>query len=583
MKQLLTLLFITITINQFTFSQSTYSEVLSILRTNCSGNSGCHGTQGGASSVISPNFFLSDNDVYNNIIGVAPNNPAAAAKGDKLIDPGYPSRSFLLRKIAHCISGDLALSKPQEGADMPVGRPKLDDVDIEFIRQWILFGADLNKNYANPGNGYSGISRSSIEDYYSGKGIQRMAQPSAPDSCSGIQIHMGPIFFQPREEAEYFYKFDLNLPDTIEINRMELFMTGASHHMILRKFKPGTKQSHANGLIPLGIDAFSANKDYIMAWQGNLDIQLPGGTAYKWLPSEALDLNFHMANYYDSVLVGDVYLNIYTQPKGTAEKEMKSDLVTNVNINLTPSSNPIPQTLQHEFNKTNISLWSITSHTHKLGIDYNIWLRDKNTFAKDIKVFEGKAVDGTPGGLSFGFYDWAHPPNKYYEPFLFVDPVTHNGFIHEATYLNNTGSTVRFGFTTEDEMMIFYTQYVEGNYQAPANFSYTPPCYQPLVSPCEINSSTGELDFGFADKISFITSPNPFSLNSEIRFTLPKQAQAQLEVYDNMGRKVKTFANTKFAAGTYTFNFNPDTHASGMYIVRLMVDGKSYTKRIIRL
>src|SRR5690606_40988106 len=57
------------------------------------------------------------------------------------------------------------------------------------------------------------------------------------------------------------------------------------------------------------------------------------------------------------------------------------------------------------------------SHTHKLARDYNIWLK-KTDNSKGPKVFEGKAVDGTPGGLSFGIYDWAHPPTKYYEPFL---------------------------------------------------------------------------------------------------------------------------------------------------------------------
>src|SRR5690606_31599888 len=275
--------------------------------------------------------------------------------------------------ISHCLSDDIALHQPDEGDLMPNGLAQLSEVDIEFVRQWILFGADRTKDYSTMGalGNYSGVRRSNIEDYYSGKAIQRMPKPNAPDSCSGFQVHMGPIFFQPREEAEYFMKYDLNLPDTLEVTRMDLYMTGASHHFILRKFKPGTKQNHPNGLSPLGTQAFSSDKDYIMAWQGSLDVELPGGTAYKWLPSEALEFNFHMANYYDSVLVGDVYINIYTQPKGTAEKEMKSDLVNNASILLFPSGSE--QTLTHNFNRSNISLWSITSHTHKLARDYNIW------------------------------------------------------------------------------------------------------------------------------------------------------------------------------------------------------------------
>lgn len=79
------------------FAQSTFSGVHSILQTNCTIS--CHN-----GSTYSGQLDLSgtETDVYNNIVNVNPVNPAALAKGDKLIDPGYPERSFLIRK---CNSG----------------------------------------------------------------------------------------------------------------------------------------------------------------------------------------------------------------------------------------------------------------------------------------------------------------------------------------------------------------------------------------------------------------------------------------------------------------------------------------------
>jgi hypothetical protein len=531
------------------FSQTAFQQVKTILQTNC-GGSGCHGGS-------LPGFNVNDADatLRNALVGVAPLNPTAASKGDKLIDPGYPSSSFLLRKIAHNLDNyDLGL-EASEGAAMPSGRPKMSDVDIEMVRQWILFGANLND--PDLPSGYTGINRANIEAYYSGNSKPRLARPTPPDPSEGFQLRMGPLFFGSREEAEYFQKYDLRLPDTIEVTRLDMFMNDESHHFILRKFAPGTKQNWTEGMQPLNVTtAFDEDKDYVMSWQDNGDIALPEKTAYRWETESALDLNFHMFNYHDSVLVGEVYINIYTQPKNTTQYVMKSDLIPNVTIFM-PSSPTTVHKFRNSWNKNNISIWSLTSHTHSRGIDYDIYTRNVDGTI-GAKIYEGFEKDG----VNFGFYDWEHPPTQIFEPMFYLEPGVHTGLIDSAKYINNTGGIMSWGFTTDREMMLYYVQYVDGVFDPSTNIE------EPAFT---------------SVKSDFNVFPNPFQNRTEIKYTLATESEVKLEVYDLTGRKVKTFANTKFQAGTYNYIFETESLAKdAVYLVKLTIDGNSTFKKIIQ-
>ena len=100
---------------------STYSQVHHLLETHCAGSS-CHS---GVTSTF--NVTLNDSAFYTNIVNATPVNPAAAAKGDKLIKPGSVVKSFLLRKLSHGMNVPLSLTQPQEGNYMPDGGQALKD------------------------------------------------------------------------------------------------------------------------------------------------------------------------------------------------------------------------------------------------------------------------------------------------------------------------------------------------------------------------------------------------------------------------------------------------------------------------
>jgi hypothetical protein len=82
------------------------------------------------------NLILLPNAAYSQLVGVTPNNPAAAADGLERITPGDPATSFLYRKITF----DLL---PGYGSGMPLIGPALAPELVEMIRLWIIGDALL--------------------------------------------------------------------------------------------------------------------------------------------------------------------------------------------------------------------------------------------------------------------------------------------------------------------------------------------------------------------------------------------------------------------------------------------------------
>jgi hypothetical protein len=74
--------------------------------------------------------------------------------------------------------------------------------------------------------------------------------------------------------------------------------------------------------------------------------------------------------------------------------------------------------------------------------------------------------------------------------------------------------------------------------------------------------------------------PNPFNPETAISYTLPKQGNVQISIYNIKGQKVKTLVKNNSDAGRYTIVWNgKDTNerevASGVYLYRLVFNGKN--------
>jgi len=68
--------------------------------------------------------------------------------------------------------------------------------------------------------------------------------------------------------------------------------------------------------------------------------------------------------------------------------------------------------------------------------------------------------------------------------------------------------------------------------------------------------------------------PNPFNPSTTIRFTIPRDADVRLHVFDIYGRRVAALAEGRYAAGSYLIQFDGSSMPSGHYVCRLEADGR---------
>lgn len=521
------------------FGQSTFETVQTIMQASCAA-SGCH--DGSNSATFSVNVPATD--LYNELIDIAPANTTASAKGNKLVDPGHPYNSFLLRKVGS--NGFDAYIQIEDNERSGHPATAIADYDIELIRQWIMAGA--------PESG-TAVDYQLLQDYYTQGGLDFIPVPSAPNPSEGFQLRMGPIFLAPQAEYEYMKKEKLHNTDMLKVRQANGYMAWESHHMLL--FKQSGSNSATQGLrrVPFQATPFDGNSQLTAAWQDDGDFVLPEGTALYWEPNTVLDFDYHIKNYNQTeILPADFYLNVYYSNE-PSPIEMHAALENNLALVLFQGENTRTATHIPGGSETRY-LYLITSHTHKYGTDYDIFLRNPDG-TKGEQIYEG--FYNTDYTFNQGFYNWNHPAIRYFtdlKPFKAGD-----GLIYETKW-DVAEPLVTFGLTTDGEMMLF-------------TYMYT----------TEKVATTGVKNV-HSSQADFSIHPNPVQDAAKITFELAENADVKIELFDMLGKKMSTLFEGEAAAGSHSQIINADDLAAeaGIYLVKLTVDGKNIsTQKITRL
>ncbi|MGH2575519.1 MAG: Omp28-related outer membrane protein, partial [Ignavibacteria bacterium] len=75
--------------------------------------------------------------------------------------------------------------------------------------------------------------------------------------------------------------------------------------------------------------------------------------------------------------------------------------------------------------------------------------------------------------------------------------------------------------------------------------------------------------------------PNPFNPTTNIKFSLPKDGNASLKVYDMLGNEVASFVDGFLKAGVYNAEFDGANFSSGVYLYKLVSKDFVDTKKMI--
>jgi subtilisin-like proprotein convertase family protein len=75
--------------------------------------------------------------------------------------------------------------------------------------------------------------------------------------------------------------------------------------------------------------------------------------------------------------------------------------------------------------------------------------------------------------------------------------------------------------------------------------------------------------------------PNPFNSSTRINYSIPKNSNVELKIYDMLGREVRTLVNEHQNAGNYVVMFNAGELASGMYFCKLASGDFTSIKKMV--
>ena len=359
---------------------------------------------------------------------------------------------------------------------------------------------------------------------------------------------------------------------------MEVWINWESHHYLLYRFDSQSNADQApDGLreVTLSNASFEDGRTLIAAFQNSQDLELPPGTAYFWDDVINFEHNLHIPNVadQDSVLKADVYINLYKRPRHTLSTEMHASLYIYQNAGIWPFNSDfmIPADGQdHTFtesffdgsaaNTDTAHLWLLSTHTHKWGTDYDIYARNSND-TKGEQLYEG--FMDPEHTFNQGYYDWEHPPTRYFPNEDLKKIAWNDGLIHEATYNNAGTSLVTFGLTTEDEMMLIFYQWTD---QEPIPFTSV-----------EEADNLNNLHFG--------VMPNPVLTSAKVAYSIPRGGPVTVEMYDLLGNRKAKLVDEIKPSGRHLEELEIDATnlTPGMYILKITANNQTESRKVIVL
>jgi subtilisin family serine protease len=144
-------------------------------------------------------------------------------------------------------------------------------------------------------------------------------------------------------------------------------------------------------------------------------------------------------------------------------------------------------------------------------------------------------------------------------------------------------ATLNVGFNT--------TALSVGTYTGMVTIHTNDPAHANVVVPCTLNVIHTEIDGDQVIPTDFSLSqnfPNPFNPLTEISFGLSVPGIVSLEIYDIMGRRVKTLVNENRLAGLHkaiwdSSNDHGEKVASGVYLYKLAQGNNVITRKMVML
>lgn len=161
-----------------------------------------------------------------------------------------------------------------------------------------------------------------------------------------------------------------------------------------------------------------------------------------------------------------------------------------------------------------------------------------------------------------------------------------------ASSLNNSGFEVQKTYLNSDEWKNIGFVENQGDPNSYAEYSFTDITSHSFhVVRYRLNSIDEDGSFQYSEQIEVIICPvsykleqnypNPFNPSTKIKFTITKESNVELNIYNVLGELVTTLVNEQLKTGYHQFEFNASSLASGIYIYRIKAGDFVETKKMI--
>jgi hypothetical protein len=97
------------------------------------------------------------------------------------------------------------------------------------------------------------------------------------------------------------------------------------------------------------------------------------------------------------------------------------------------------------------------------------------------------------------------------------------------------------------------------------------------------NFTTNNNNSTTPNSFSITNYPNPFNPKTTIKYSIPKDANTSLKIYNALGQLVVTIVDSYQKAGEYEVNFNGENYPSGVYFYRLESGNSVDSKKMLLL
>jgi hypothetical protein len=167
-----------------------------------------------------------------------------------------------------------------------------------------------------------------------------------------------------------------------------------------------------------------------------------------------------------------------------------------------------------------------------------------------------------------------------------------NLFWKTETEVDNYGFNLERRINDSEWMVISFIP-GSGNSNSPKEYSYTDKDLFTGGSKFQYRlkqmDTDGQFEYSDVVEVEIVPTkfelsqnyPNPFNPSTTIRFSLPKETQLKINIYNMLGELVETLAEGIYEAGYHKVTLNASTLSSGAYIYRIESSQYVQTKKML--